>query len=97
LRSSDGLLILEPQGNGTLFTAFDFFNADWGIAKSVAGDRIWMDCIRGTVESDLAIKLRAERAEASYSEIRKQASELAKPYIPADLKSQPFIEQWDFR
>ena len=78
LKYSDGAIVLEALGpSATQYTEFDFFDADWGIAASFGGDRIWSDSIESLYLSDLGIKLKAENP--SWSE--KKAAETAKTYL----------------
>lgn len=64
LTKSDGFIVLEAQPEGkTIYTEYDFFDADWGIAKSVGRDKIWQDSVEGLLQSDLALKLASEHAD----------------------------------
>jgi hypothetical protein len=74
LTNSDGIVVLEAAGPGrTRFTAYDFFNARWGVVPEGA---VWRESLRGSFESDLAIKLKAEHPGWSYPEIAAEAERL---------------------
>ncbi len=74
LKYSDGLMVLERiDSKTTRYTEYDFFDADWGIAASLAPARIWRDSLRDIYLTDIAIKLRAEHPDWSFDKIR-QAS-----------------------
>jgi hypothetical protein len=65
LTLDDGMIVLEPAGPGrTRYFEIDFWDVDiGGLAKLVAGGRVWKDSIRGLFQSDLALKLKAEHAD----------------------------------
>lgn len=74
LTYSDGFIILQSIGeNETLYTEYDFFNADWGAAKIFGQKRIWIDSIEGLVLSDLAIKFRSINPEWDAKQVKKSA------------------------
>lgn len=69
--NSDGLVVLAAAGpNRTRFTEYDFFNARWGILPE---GMVWRESLRGSVASDLAIKMKAEHPARSYPEIASEA------------------------
>lgn len=72
--NSDGIVVLEARGpNRTRFTEYDFFNARWGILPERA---VWRESLRGSVASDLAIKLKAEHPAWSHRESASRAEGL---------------------
>jgi hypothetical protein len=74
LTNSDGIVVLETEASGrTRFTAYDFFNARWGLLPERA---VWRESLHGSVASDLAIKLKAERPAWSYPRIAAEAEKL---------------------
>ena len=72
--NSDGIIVLEAAAPGrTRFTEYDFFNARWGLLPESA---VWRESLRGSVASDLAIKLKAEHPAWSYPRISAEAERL---------------------
>lgn len=64
LTANDGAIILEALSpSETAYLELDFWDADWGIAKTFAPDKIWRDNISGLVQADLAVKLKAEHPD----------------------------------
>ncbi|MBI3542780.1 MAG: hypothetical protein HY075_05835, partial [Deltaproteobacteria bacterium] len=71
---SDGLIAIEKiDARSTRYTEYDFFDADWGIAGSLAPARIWRDSLRDIYYSDIAIKLRAEHPDWSFDKVRQES------------------------
>lgn len=78
LKFNDGLIVLEElDANSTRYFEYDFFDADWGLAKTFAPSRIWEDSIQGLVQSSFAVKLKAELPEQKNQLIKKQSKALA--------------------
>lgn len=68
LLASDGMLILEASSaNTTRFEEFDFFQADWG---PLPIGLVWRESVRGAYGTDIAIQLKAEHPEWSYSRLK---------------------------
>jgi hypothetical protein len=64
LLKDDGIVVLEAKSpDETIYTEYDFFDANWGIAKSFGVDRLWKRNVEGIYQSDLALKLRAEHPD----------------------------------
>lgn len=79
LKFNDGFILLEEKGpNLTHYVEFDFWDADWGIAKTFGKDRIWRDNIEGLYQSDLAIKLKAESPDSKEDFLEKSKELLGK-------------------
>ncbi|MBI3556785.1 MAG: hypothetical protein HY074_11020 [Deltaproteobacteria bacterium] len=73
LKYSDGIMVLDRiDSKTTRYTEYDFFDADWGIAASLAPARIWRDSLRDIFLTDIAIKLKAEHPDWSYDKIRQE-------------------------
>lgn len=85
LTESDGFIVLEPLGAYTFFVEVDFFNANWGIAKSLGGDQIWKHALESTLISDLALALRVENPSMSFEMIGSQARGEAAKTSTAEL------------
>lgn len=78
LTNSDGVVVLEAAGpSRTRFTEYDFFNARWGLLPERA---VWRESLRGSVASDLAIKLKAEHPARSYRDIASEAERLRREH-----------------
>ncbi len=74
LKFNDGLIRLgriSPQK--TSYIELDFWDADWGIAKSFGVERLWKSNLGGVVQADLAVKLRAENPDWATSEVKKES------------------------
>lgn len=79
LTRNDGFIVLEAGRFGeTVYTEFDFFDADWGIAKSFGVDRLWKGCLEGLYQSDFALKLRAEHGNWSAERVLETSNNFAK-------------------
>jgi len=71
---SDGIIVLEPLGpHSTQYTEYDFWDADFGLLKTLAPGRIWRESIEGVYLSDLALKFKAEHPQWSASQIQHEA------------------------
>ena len=70
LTANDGLIALRALGpTETEYQEWDFWDANWGIARAFAKGKIWRDNVAGLVQADLAIKLRAEHPEWKFKRI----------------------------
>jgi hypothetical protein len=65
VKVDDGLIMIERDGQATRFVEYDFWDAEWGVLKSLAPGRIWNDSLEGLVKTGLAIKLKAENPSKS--------------------------------
>ena len=74
LNKSDGFIMLKAQGTRTLFTEYDFFDADWGIAKALGVDHAWKESLEGLYQSDMALKLRAEHPDWSSKRVLEEST-----------------------
>ncbi len=78
LKASDGFVYLKKDGdNKTDYIEYDFFDADWGAAKILGREKIWKDSIEGMLQSDLAIKLKAENQLLTNSQAQDRSIRLA--------------------
>ena len=74
----DGMIVIEANGKKeTRYTEFDFFDADWGIAKSFGSLKIWKDSVEGLYQSDLAVKFRSEHPEWSFKQVLDKSKDQA--------------------
>jgi len=77
LKSSDGVIVLESvDAQHTLYTEYDFFDADWGLAASFGGDKVWKESVEGVALSDLAFKVAAEHPTFSSAQIQERSKEI---------------------
>lgn len=53
----------------TKFTRLNFWDANWGIAKALAPEKIWRDSVKGLYQADLAFKLIAENPEMELKKV----------------------------
>lgn len=78
LEKSDGAIILdEIDSKTTRMAEFDFFDADWGILKTLAPSRIWRDSVRALLQTDLAVKIKTENPQLSNKEVHDQSMAIA--------------------
>ena len=79
LKYNDGVIVIEndPRGTSvspmTRYTEYDFYDADWGILKTVAPGKIWKRSVGDIFLSDIAIKLKAENPDWSYEKIKEES------------------------
>ncbi len=82
LKTNDGVIIIEEDSPvavntpRTRYTEYDFFDADWGIVKTVAPGRIWKDSVEGIYLSDVAIKLMAEHPRWSFKQVKEESQKI---------------------
>jgi len=92
LKTTDGVIVIESQERGTWVTIFDFFDVNWGVAKTLAPNRIWGDSIMGGLISDLSVKMRVEHQDWTYKRVRSEAAQLAKKSLDPVI----YLEQFNF-
>lgn len=80
LKTSDTLIVLEADGKNTKYAEYDFYDADYGILKTLAPKRIWKDSVEAVIVSDLNIKMKAENPQMPYSEIMTSGLAVSKTY-----------------
>jgi len=89
LKSNDGMIVIEaipsklPAHPQTLYKEYDFIDADWGVLKSIAPEKIWKATVEGIYLSDLGIKLKAENNNWPSEEIISKSQKLLNQY-PVD-------------
>jgi hypothetical protein len=71
IRRSDGAVLLEAlDGGRTRFTEFDLLESSWGpLPRSL----VWGEALQGMFLSDLALKLKAEHPDWTYTQVADQA------------------------
>jgi hypothetical protein len=90
MKANDGLIILEKKSDSlTSYTEFDFWDADWGVAKALGAEKIWKDNLEGLYQSDLAILLRAEHLDWNDEKVMNESKAL--------LKTMPITEDYRSR
>jgi hypothetical protein len=86
LKVDDGVIVIEADGpNSTRYFEYDFFDANWGLAKTLAPGRIWKDSIGGLVVSDYAIKFKAEHPDWPNSKVLKESEDQLDHYPLEDV------------
>jgi len=83
LKFSDGAIVIESFGRRTRYTEYDFFNADYGIVKTLAPGRIWREALEAMFLSDAGVKLRAEHPDWKAEQVRKESERYLELY-PVD-------------
>lgn len=77
LKYNDGVIVIERKSASlTLYTEYDFWDADWGIAKAAGEDKLWQSNVSGTIQSDLAVKIKAENPSWSDEKIMDASNEI---------------------
>lgn len=86
IKFSDGIIVLEPESpTTTRYTEYDFWDADWGILKSIAPSRVWGDSVEGIYLSDVAVKLKVENPTWSYDKIKEECHKILKSFPLDDV------------
>lgn len=81
LKANDGFILLEHLGkDSTLYSEIDLLDADWGIAKSFGVNHIWKKTLQGLIQSDLAIRLRAEHPDWKLPLVKEESQKLASKF-----------------
>ncbi|MFZ9596231.1 MAG: hypothetical protein ACO3A2_09150 [Bdellovibrionia bacterium] len=97
IRFADGLTVLSAEGSATRLTAYDFFDAEFGILSGIAAGKIWHDALHGVVRDDFSFKLSAEHPNWSSDRLSDEVDRLMDQYSidpieyldpPAWLKSE---------
>lgn len=79
LTAYDGFILLEENKDRTTqYIEYDFWDADWGLGKSFAKDRIWADSLQGIYQWDIAFKLRSENLNITDHEVLDVSKKKAK-------------------
>ena len=74
----DGFIELQELSLGEVaFVEYDYILAEWGMAKLMGSDSIWTESLKGIVQTDLAIKMRAEKSNLTDQEVLKKSKSLA--------------------
>ena len=75
----DGFILLKAvDDQHTEIKEFDFWDADWGIAKMVGTESLYNQSLQAIYQTDLAIKWRSEKSDESYREIKTKSIAAAK-------------------
>ena len=78
LKFSDGAIVLDSiTPNLTMYSEVDFYDADWGIAKTFGKNRIWKDSLIGFVQADLAVKMKSEHPDWSNEDVLRQSKKIS--------------------
>jgi len=74
LKSMDGYAFIKKgDANSIIYNEIDFLDANWGIAKNLAPKSIWRDSVSDIIETDYALKFRAEHPEWKAKQVKKEA------------------------
>jgi HD-GYP domain-containing protein (c-di-GMP phosphodiesterase class II) len=92
LKNSDGLIVVEKAGKAVRYTEYDFWDADYGLLKTLAPSKIWTASVEGIYQSDVAIQLKAEHPDWDYAKVRKESEEAKKgfPFEDKVKERKPF-------
>jgi hypothetical protein len=96
LISNDGIIILDALSTRlTRYVEFDFWNANWGIAKTFGAKKIWDNSLSGLVQSDLAIKLKSENPTWTEKQVVSESKKMADDYPVEDrFKNRVDSKKW---
>ncbi len=92
LKSSDGVIVIEKNGERTDYTEYDFFDAKWGLL-ALSPQRIWRESVEGIFLSDMGIKLKAEDPKKSGKDIQQSAKSVLKEFPLDDVLKLRFPAQ----
>jgi hypothetical protein len=74
LTANDGAILLTAVSSSrTAYREFDFFDAEWGVAKVAGHDKLWKDSVEGLLLSTLAVKLKSENPAWTSNHAREEA------------------------
>ena len=74
LKSLDGVSVIRKINAATsLYQEIDFLDAHWGAAKVFAPGAIWKDSLEEIINTDIAMKIRAEEPELPAKDVIKKA------------------------
>ena len=74
LKVSDGFILIRQENDHlTHYVEYDFFDAEWGLAKVAGKHKIWEDSVEGLLHSDLAAKAKIENPSWSSEKARKES------------------------
>lgn len=77
MHTADGIIVIERAGPQlTRYVEYDFWDGEYGIAKTLAPKRIWRDSVEETYLSDAAIKVKAEHPDWPAKQVVKEAKKL---------------------
>lgn len=82
LKFNDSLVVLEKESSKkSRYTAYDFYEADWGPTKVLGSNKIWKDNLGGGVLAAFAIKLKAEHPEWDYDKVHEESEKLQQEFL----------------
>ena len=75
--SNDGFILIEAiSPTQTAYTEFDFWDANWGLAKAVKSNNgIWEDNVEGLYNSDITVKFKSEHPDWSNHKLKDAAKD----------------------
>lgn len=83
-KTNDGFIAVENNGEKeTIYTEYDFIDGDWGVLRLRGAEKIWKLILLGILQSDFAVKLKAENPEWKDDKILKESRRLAERW-PVD-------------
>lgn len=90
---SDGVEVLESlTPTTTLFSNYEFFEADYGIGlfglKAMSSDGVWDESRKGSYRSIFAIRFKAEHPDWDYERVRQESEALAEKAQPQKIDFQ---------
>ncbi len=98
VNSSDGIIVVErrgPRGEDTLLSGFDFFEANWGLLRTIAENVIWKNCLEGSYRGDVEFRLKAEHPSWTLKKVDDGAKRIMEQ-SPIELDHIQFLDHLDF-
>jgi hypothetical protein len=82
VKTSDGMAWIENVSKSSnelplvRYVKYDFFDAEWGVLKTIKPGAIWKNSVEAFFLADVAIALKAEHPDWEYSKVRSEAEKL---------------------
>jgi len=83
VNNSDGIIVVEKAGELTRLSAWDFFDANWGLARTLAEGLIWKRALEGSYKGDAAFLSKAEHPDWNHDQIESASKKLLERF-PVD-------------
>jgi len=90
---SDGLIVIEKEGeNGTRLIAWDFFETDFGLLKTLAENAIWRRALEGSYKGDVTFKAHAEHPDWNRKQLQAEAERMLERF---PVEPFTFLEEFE--
>lgn len=90
---SDGLIVLEKEGeSATRLIAWDFFESDFGIVKTLAEGAIWKRALEGSYKGDITFKAHVEHPDWGRKQLREESDRMLAKF---PVEPYTFVEDFE--